>query len=663
VKLLLILVFSFTIIYAKKDFYYSYIDNNKEQFPQSKKDKIKDENSKIIYINKLLKDNQVAQAYKEITQLRQRNKQKVLRSSIELLYARILYHKRAQKYSITASKNLIKAINEGVINQNDLLEALILVVDINIKLNKIELARQYTNNIKETFKDPLAQAYSKIELAKINIKQRRYKRAIKTLYEILIKTNNLHIATIVSDELYDAYILNKQNKKAYDLTVKVLNKNIAYYANNSNIAMIKINKLKKANMPHLAIRILKELLKKSTKLKQSNKFKYILANTYMSIGSKDFKYLDEAKELYKDLIRQKKSNPYKKLSKMYLDEILMREGILTPQIVEKKYSKSTVMYNRTLLQELLNYKKDKNYEMINKLKEVYLKIPSTTTQRFGYKDINEIFDEINTKMIKEYLNDGKCKELDSIIIKMPKSTLEKLIQDNNTSQKMFDCMLEYPNKKTFVIANGVFLQSKNANAYLNLEKVAIKLDMIQEALDISNRIDVLNDDNIKAKEFLYRFLIHVKQKNTYSMDQFFAYTNKHKYYIFKNQDNPLIIDFYYQYYLYLIGKNKEDEASKILTKLYDKQNEMDAHIYSPFVEMQIASNYILDDDYKNGIKYFKEALINPRKIDDNDLVQIYYEMAKAYKKLNKINRYKNSINKCKNVKNATSLYKSMCDKL
>jgi len=663
VKLLLILLITLSSIYAKKDFYYSYINNNKEQFPQSKKDKIKNENSKIIYINKLLKDNQIDIAYKQIVLLREKNKQKVLRSSIELLHAKILYSRTAKKHSVKANKFLLKAINEGLINQNDLLEALILMVDINLKINKTKVARKYANNIKETFKDKLSLAYAQIALAKINIKKRRYKRAIKTLYNILIKTNDINIATIVSDELYDAYILNKQNKKAYDLTVKVLNKNIDYYANNSYLAMKKINKLKKANMPHLAIKIFKALLKKSKKLKQKNEFKYKLANTYMSIGSKDFEYMDEAKELYKDLIRQKKSNPYKKQAKMYLDEILMREGILTPQIVASKYPMSTSMYNRTLLQELLNYKEKREYTLINKLKNVYLKIPSTTTKRFGYKDIKTIFDEINSKMIKEYLQDGKCKELDNIVSKMPISTLEQLLEDENTIKNMFTCMIEYPNKKTFKIANKVYKKSKDATIYLNLERIAIELNLMKEALEISKRIDVLDDKDIQSKEFLYRFLIYAKQDNTYSMNKFFVYTSKHKYFILNNQDNPLIIDFYYQYYLYLIKEKQEDEANIILNKLYLKQNDMDAHVYSPFVEMQIASNYVLDDDYKNSIKYFKDALNNPRRIKDNDLVQIYYNMAKSYKNLNKQNRYKSMIQKCKSVKNATSLYKSMCDKL
>ena len=662
-KHLLILLFIITSVYAKKDFYYSYINNNEDQFAQSKKDKIKNENSKIIYISNLLRNNEVDVAYKQILLLRDKNKIKVLRSSIELLYAKTLYSKSEKKYSVKANKVLQEAINEGVIDQNDLLEALILMVDINLKINKVNVSKLYAKSIAQTFKDPLSLAYGQISLAKINIKKRRYKRAIKTLYKILIKTNNITIATIVSDELYDAYILNKQDEKAYALTVKVLNKNMSYYSKNSNIAMVKINKLLKADMPFLAIKILDELLKESTKLKQINEFKYRLANIYMSIGIKENTNILKAKEYYKDLIRQKKTNPYKKLAKMYLDEILMREGVISPQIVASKYPNSAPMYNKTLLQELLNYKNEKNYKRIDRLKNVYLKIPTNITQRFGYENVKIIFDEINSNMIKEYISKGQCKELDRVITKMPNSTLIKLIEDTNASKNMFNCMLEYPNKKSFTIASRVFKKTKDANIYLNLEKIALKLDLVPQALEISKQIDVTSDENVKSEEFLYRFLISAKLDNTYSMEKFFDYTNKHQDYVNNNQDNPLIIDFYYQYYLYLLKNNKEDESNLILNKLYEKQNDMDAHIYSPFVEMQIASNYILDDDYTNAIKYFKFALQNPRNIKDNNLVQIYYEMAQSYKKLDKKNRYKSMITKCKDVKGATSLYKSMCDKL
>jgi hypothetical protein len=660
---LLIILLSVTVAYSKKDFYYSYINKNKEQLEQSQRAKILNVNSQILSINKLLKNGDIDNAYKQILSLRNINKIKILNSSIELLYAQILYKKKAKKFSVRALTDLEKAINNSIIKQSDLLEALRLLVNINIKINKLKDARFYANTILSTFKDPISQAYGKIALSKVNIQRRDYARAIKILYKILIKTKNLEVATIVADQLFDAYILNKQNEEAYSLTKKVLDKNINYYSSNSYIALIKINKLLKANMPHLAIKILKELLKNAKQTKHINNFKFKLANIYMSIFTKEHKYILKAKELYKDIVRKKKHNIYQRRSKMYLDEILVRQNIIAPPILTSKYPDSKAMYNRSLLQELLNHKRNKEYEKIDKLRNVYLKITKNAARRFGYKNIKEVFDEIYSNMLKDYLDNSQCQLLNKVMYKMPRSTIEKLVKNKDSFNKMFECMLEYPNEKSYRVAKKVFKASKNMDIYFNLEKIALLLNLNQDAYLFSLFIDKAKDKQLKSDEFLYRFIIYSNQNNSYSMDKFFSYAKSHKDYIKNNQNDPRIIDFYYQYYLYLIKKHKDKKASNILKNLYDKQNEMDAHIYSPFVEMQLSLNIKLDDNYTRSIKYLEEALNNTRTISDDSLAQIYYDMAKSYKKLNKQNRYKDTIKKCKNLKNAKSLYKSMCNKL
>jgi len=662
-KLLLIVFLLFSTSFAKKDFYYSYIDDEKDQLEQSRKDKIYESNLKIIHISKLLKLGEVKEAYKQILNLREQNKFKVLRSSIEVLYASVLYKREAKKFSVKASQELSDAVNKSIINQSDLLDALKLLVEINIKINKLNDAKFYANNILNTFNDSLSLAYGQIAIAKINIKKRRYKRAITSLYKILLKTKNLEVATIVADELFDAYILNKQNDKAYALTSKVLDKNMDYYSNNSYMAQVKINKLLKSDMPHLAIKILKDLLRKATLQKHINTFKYKLATVYMSIYTREDIYMLKAKELYKDLIRQKNNNDYQSRSKMYLDEILMRQEILTTQIVVKKYANSAPMYNKSLLQELLTYKKYHEYEKINKLKNVYLKIGDVTTRRFGYENIEQVFDLINSDMIKGYLNESKCQLLDEVIVDMKKSALKKLIEDEKANEKLFSCMLEYPNKDSFDIANKIFSSSKDPKNFFTLEKIALKLNLNKEAYKLSQKIDSSGDSKLKSDEFLYKFIIYSNQNNSYSMDKFFSFASKNNEYIQNNKNDPRIIDFYYQYYLYLIKSFKEKKSIEILKKLYEKQNDMDAHVYSPFVEMQLAQNEKLDDNYIGSIEYLELALENTRKVSNNNLVQIYYNMAKSYEKLNKKNRYLDLIEKCKNVKNVDSLYKKMCDEL
>jgi len=385
----------------------------------------------------------------------------------------------------------------------------------------------------------------------------------------------------------------------------------------------------------------------------------------MSIKTFDTKYMLEAKELYKDLIRTREDNPYKKRAKMYIDEILMREGKLTPSIIAKKYAYSDTMSEKSLMQELLNQAKKHKYEKINKLKRIYKKISKVTARRFGYTDIKEVFSQIDSAMIEYYLKDDKCLQLSKVFKTIDISTLRSLIIDNKTNNKMFNCLLEYPDKLTFKIANKAFEDSKNGNIYLYLEQIALQLNLNDEAYKISQRFDMIlkNKDKYKSKEFLYRFLIYGKLNNRFSMEKFFTYALSHKNYIKDNENNPLIIDFYYQYYLYLIDKHKDDQAVKILKKLYNTQVAMDAFVYSPFVEMQLSLEAKLDDDYKLSLEYLKKALDDPRKIKPNDLVQIYYEMANVYKKLGKNNRYKNMIDKCKSVKDAKSMYKKMCDQL
>ena len=662
-KIVFVLVCFLALLEAKKDFYYSFIDENKNQIDLNQKDTIMQKNGQLNHIRSLIKDGKIQDAYEKIMQFRLNNKVKVFDSLSTLLYADILYKLGKKKYAVEATKVLEDAINKSIIIESDLLDALKLLVKLEIKVNKIKEARYYAQAILETFDDPLALAYGKIAQASIDTHRRLYKKSIKALYEILVKTNDMEVATVVADELYDVYVLNGQNDKAYELASKVLEKNIDYYANNSYLAMIKVNKLIDANMPKLAIEILHALLDKAKDKENKNQFKFILANTYMMVGSRDLEYAFEAKELYKDLISSREHNPYKVESKMVVDEILMREGKLNPVIIIKKYKHNDEMQDKALLQELLNYAKDHDYPSITKFSKVYKKIDKKILNRFGYVDYKELMGTINSDMISFYLKDKKCKELSSLIAGINQFSLKKLMIENKNANALLDCMLENPDKSSFETALKAYGDSKDGETYLKLQNIAMQLHDYDSGFDLSQKIDMIDDEAIKIKEFLNRFIIYGKQNNEYSMEKFFLYALEHKEYITANEQNPVIIDFYYQYYLYLIKKRKPREAKGILLKLYEKQKNMDAYVYSPYIELQLASEAILDDAYDEAENYYYKALENPRKIKPNDLVKIYYEMSKLYKTLKKENRYKDAIEKCKAVRNADNIYKDMCDKL
>ena len=134
---------------------------------------------------------------------------------------------------------------------------------------------------------------------------------------------------------------------------------------------------------------------------------------------------------------------------MYNDEILMRQGFIKPEVVASKYQDSEEMEQKALLQELMNYKADKKFDLIMKGKKVYQKISNEIAKRFGYSSMNEIFDEVNIELIREYLNAGKCFELNKALQTSRSETLEKLVEDETTKYKFFECLIEVPYERAY----------------------------------------------------------------------------------------------------------------------------------------------------------------------------------------------------------------------
>ncbi len=392
----------------------------------------------------------------------------------------------------------------------------------------------------------------------------------------------------------------------------------------------------------------------------------------MKIAGFKKEYLPLAKEIYEELIQIKTNNPYRKRAKMYLDEIIMREGKFEPAMMASKYSDSETMQYKAMMQELLNSIEDERFEQILRMKKIYKGIYPSIVKRFGYESIDQIYNMVNSKMIKYYLQTNQCKQLNTVIKDISDDVLLLLIEDEKTIDNLFGCMIEVPQERTYNIAKNVYNKAKNSKVYFYLEQVAILLNKYDDAFSFSQKLDMLSDAKILSDEFLYRFLINGNKKSSKAMQQFFAYARANPEFIVNNQDNPLIIDFYYQYYLYLLKENEEEEAIVILTKLFEKQNEMKARIYSPFVEIELAKYTKLDDNYDKSLEYLKYGLnikrlkdgqSLDRKIKEEDKAQIYYEMAKIYEYQNKDNRYKDIIKKCKRLKVQDSYYKKMCDKL
>lgn len=649
-------------LFAKKDFYYNFIDSSGNQISEERKQQISDGFDIIQNARLMAKNGKIDEAYTQIKDFKEKNKDKVLTSDINILYAELSLKKVSKRFMIDAAKTLEDAINNSLINEYDLPTAYRLLVDLKLEINKVEDAKYFANIIINNFDDELIKTEGKVSLAKIYKYQKDYTRAIKTLYEVLAHTNDKNIATIVADELFELYFLNEQLDKAKELMGQILKNNIDYYANDSFLANKKINKLINFGMPQFASEILIELLSRSKSQEAIEDFKFKLANTYMLMYDRTDKYLDKAEELYKDIINDYPQGEYAKKSKMFLDEILMRQGSLKPSVVANKYMDSEAMQQKALLQELMNDKIDKKYELILKAEKVYRKISRDTAKRFGYESMDAIFDEVNIEMMTQYLNDGKCVELSDIMKTSRKESLEKLILNENTKYKFFDCLIEVPYEKAYLQVKDTFNTSRDATLYFYLEKMAFVLGLYDEALDYSYKVEMVNDKNILLQEFLYRYQILKNKNDELMLDKFFHYTSLNEDYIEKNQDNPALIDFYNDYYLYFVKNNKRDKSIEILNKLYNKQKELKAFIYSPFVEIEMASLSKEKNELDKSLDYLLEALKNSRKIKPNDEVKIYYDIYKLYDNKNNKSKRDEYLQKCRDVKNLKdNLYKKMCD--
>ena len=529
------------ILYAKKDFYYGFIDSSGLQISEQRKQSITDGFDILQNARLLAKDGKIDDAYAQVKDFKEKNKVSILTSDTMLLYADLALKKQSKRLILDASNELETAINSSKINQYDLAKAYMILVELKLEINKVEDAKYFAQIIIDNFDDELTKTYGKISLSKVYKYQRDYARATKYLYEILTETRDKLVATVVADELFDIYILDEKYDKANELITQVLKTNIEYYTEDSYRANKKINRLIKAGMPEHASEILKELLKRTTKEDVIEDFKFKLANTYMIMYDKTNYYLEKAKELYKDIINDYPQGLHAKDSKMYIDEILMRQGFLSPPVVAAKYQDSEAMQQKALLQELMNDKNDKKYELILKAEKVYSKVSGEIVKRFGYQSVAEIYDEINIDLIKDHLAKGKCIELSEILQTSRNETLTKLIEDETIKYAFFECLVESPYEKAYLQIKETFNKTRDANIYLYLEKMAYNLGLIDEALEFSAKVDMVDDKNVLANEFLYRYQILKQKDDSVALEKFFSYTNLNPSFIKVNENSPIII--------------------------------------------------------------------------------------------------------------------------
>ena len=646
-----------SFLFAKGDFYYGFISNDGKQMDFKTKKQLRDGFVILENIKNMMNEGDVKEAYKQIIDFSKLNKIPIFKSDIVLLQSEIMMKLEGKRYVLEAERFLEGAINSGQIREESLLDAYMLLVKIKLKANKAKEALYFAQTILENYDTPLKQVYGKIALAEINLFQRDYKKAQKMLNDVLYQTSDVEVASVVADKLFDVYVDDKKPEKAYELIEKVLKTNPNFYLKDIPYAITKANQLLKASMPKLAINLLEKVLKKTQSPQTIEKVKMMLADAYLDILD-----LASAKEYYKQVLNEFPESDSAKKAKAAIDEILMREGKFSPRTIAEKYPESNHMQQTALFQDLINKKKEKKYSEILKSKKVYNKLSDTIASRFGFKNVKDVYRDVQVAFIKDYLDENKCEELDKTMNEVESDALNELISDQKYKNKFFECLIDYPNKKVFIVVNQALKESRDAEAYLSLEKMAYNLGLYDDSLQYSKMVEMTKDKVILNKEFLQKFMLAKTMDDKKMVEGLLKKGDAEPIFIESNKNEPMILDFYYDFYLYLAGNNNFIKANEILKKMDQVKKAKRIKIYSPFVEINLADLEKNKKNYKDQIALLERGLKNSWRISQNEYARIYYELSKSFGILGKTTQSQEYLDKCKKTTDKLSIWKKMCEK-
>ena len=661
-RFLTIFILLISLLNAKdRDFYYSFIDSNGKQIPTKTKETIINTLNQLDEVKAIALDGKLHEAFEKLKIIKDNNKVSLLNADILILYSELVIKTNSKQHINSTSNELEVAINSSLIDQEDLLKAYLILIDLKLNINKVEDARYYAQTVVDIFDDEEAKAKGKISLAKIFKYQKDYKKASKVIFEVLSDTKDKNIASIAANELFDIYLLEGRKEEASELMRQLLATNPSFYSSDYIVANQRVDLLLKLDMTNFAIDILKNLIITSKKDDILEQTKYKLANLYMKLYDKTDTYLKLAKILYKDIIDNYPKSVNFDNSSMFYDEIKMRQKAILPNEVADKYPDNEAMQNKALLQELINNNFNKKYEDVIKMKKIYQDIPKDVLKRFGYENVDELLDMSHLGLIKEYLKEEDCIKLSYILKDLKTDIFKDIVNDDSLKQQFISCMREVPSIENYKQIKDIFKDTKDLDIYLILEAMALDVEEIDDALYYSSKIEKSKDKEMLKEEFLYKYQILKIDNNSGKLDRFFKNSLENNDLIEANIEKPIIIDFYYDLYLYLIKEGKEEEAFKILNSLNNKQNEFKAFVYSPFVESELSRLLKKQNNFQDAVNYLIQALQHAKNIKPDVEVKLYYDILTLYDNLGQKEQKEIYLQKCKNVKIEENFYKNMCN--
>jgi hypothetical protein len=655
--LVFLLLFINSSIYAKNNYHYGLIDDDGAQIKDEKKEAMINTDLSLKKINLLLKDGHIKDAHKLLLKLKATNYPKMFASRLTLLECEILLNRPGKRYAYEAGDKLEDALKKSIINENDLANAYLLLVNIKLSLNKTTEANYFAKKLMSTYEEhPRLFAYGEIARARILMHQSKYKSAERVLSKMLSKTTDKFVAIKASNLLFSVYTLQKKDKKAYKLIERTLEQDLSYYEEHRAEALDLARRLTKVGMTDLSIKLLKRLVEIATLPSSIEQYNYELANAYLIHGD-----LKKSKEIFTYITYKFPQTKFKPKITIALDEILLREGVLDTNILKRKYRHSISMKQKIMLKEMLNLIRDERYEEIFEQRKYFDKINDSIARRFGFKNMDQVYAKAQKLLIIKQLKNAECLKVKKSLQKSSPMIFDVLLDDNKTKEPLFECMIEQPFDEGYDKIIYLYKDTQDAQTIHKLEKIAYSSKKYDDAYKFSRKVEFLNDTKVMQKEIFDKFLTYTAIKKYGVKDEFYRYMELHPTLIEANLEEPMIVDLFYSYVMYLKQQKRNKKLKTALLNLYNAQMSLDIRVYSPFVEINLAKQHIQDLEFDSAFEVYYNGL-EVRHIKQRQKDRIYYELSKLYKQIGNFTKYNYTLDLCQKSKD-NNMWNKLCKKM
>ncbi len=489
-------------------------------------------------------------------------------------------------------------------SSRNLPEVLMYIAKVYYKLGHLKSGDDYTNILKEEFKDSKFTQQARLHRAdRLYQNRKRRKEAIKIYKDVLYVTKDVDIATVASIKLAEKYLDFGRVQKAKKYYEKVLNANEKYIQKNIKQSYSFAKKFAKEKEYEIAIKILSSLIGVVKDDELKDEMYKNLAYWYELSGDKDASFV-----LYRQYLKEFKDGKFVDFVKQRLDK-----GML--DIDEKNQTKKM----KDIDNILANYKDDPIY------KKALLEKAKIYVENNNYAKLFELEKQLraiggekflkSAAMIKisEDLKNDNCK--DAIYLSDEYNVTVK----RNYQKKFYNCLMRYAQYKKALDISSKHLNDTDMNERLDWMYKTVK---VYSKLDKNKSVIVLGEDVEKLASLLhanrYLDIAYEKANAYYNLDGYDDLMLKEVRKIEKMFPNDIRNVDLYSKVLRYAKKRKDDllivSYAKKLIRLQKLHNIKD---YTPIVEL----------DYINALKRLKrydKAL----KVDIDLL----------YKKLNDVQR-------------------------